>query len=49
MWSRAAAIQPFLSAAKAAPPVFWAAAVMLPALAFLFAAALRRPHWERTL
>jgi hypothetical protein len=44
MWSRAAAIQPFVCAAKAAPPVFWAAAIVLPALAYWFAAALRRPH-----
>ena len=32
-----------------APPVFWAAAVVLPALAFWFAAALRRRHLPRTL
>ena len=32
-----------------APPVFWAAAVVLPALAFWFAAALRRRHLERSL
>ena len=32
-----------------APPVFWAAAVVLPALAFWFAAALRRRHLERRL
>src|SRR5258708_3896653 len=31
-----------------APPVFWAAAVVLPALAFWFAAALRRRHFDRT-
>jgi hypothetical protein len=29
--------------------VFWAAAVVLPALAFWFAAALRRRHFERRL
>jgi predicted MFS family arabinose efflux permease len=32
-----------------APPVFWAAAIVLPALAFWFAAALRRRHLQRTL
>jgi YNFM family putative membrane transporter len=32
-----------------APPVFWAAAIVLPVLALWFAATPRRRHLQRTL